>query len=384
MTATNTPTTEIPGLRDLTTCVPHLADAGRLGRHEPQPRLLGRLPDHQDRRADGLAGHALRVHHRVRQRHPAGRGRALEPFLAGRTPRDHRGPGRPVPAAGRRQPAALARPRARRRAHGHRRGAERLLGPGRPAGRQAAVAAAGRPAPRSWSTWSTSATSTLRADPRRGPGLLERGAEGRAGRIAALERDGYPAYTTTPGWLGYSDERLAELCAEAVADGFGQVKLKVGARPRGRHPADGASPARRSATTSPSRWTPTRCGTCRPRSPGSGRFARWPAWIEDLTSPDDILGLPGSRGGAARSASPPASTCEPGDVQAIAAGPASTSCRSTRAGSPGSTRTWPTCCWRPSSGCRSARTRGGVGLCEIVQHLSMFDYAALSADHAAA
>src|SRR6185437_9696098 len=60
--------------------------------------------------------------------------------------------------------------------------------------------------------------------------LLERGAEGRAGRIAALERDGYPAYTTTPGWLGYSDERLAELCAEAVADGFGQVKLKAGAR----------------------------------------------------------------------------------------------------------------------------------------------------------
>src|SRR5438046_891236 len=57
----------------------------------------------------------------------------------------------------------------------------------------------------------------------------ERGAAGRADRVAALRRDGYPAYSTGPGWLGYSDQQLAALCAEAVADGFGQVKIKVGA-----------------------------------------------------------------------------------------------------------------------------------------------------------
>src|SRR6202451_2141632 len=60
-------------------------------------------------------------------------------------------------------------------------------------------------------------------------GLLERGVAGRAERIAALRRDGYPAYSTAPGWLGYSDERLAVLCAEAVDEGFTHVKLKVGA-----------------------------------------------------------------------------------------------------------------------------------------------------------
>ena len=60
-------------------------------------------------------------------------------------------------------------------------------------------------------------------------GLLERGAAGRAERIAALRRNGYPAYSTAPGWLGYSDQRLAALCAEAVGQGFTQVKLKVGA-----------------------------------------------------------------------------------------------------------------------------------------------------------
>ena len=45
----------------------------------------------------------------------------------------------------------------------------------------------------------------------------------------AAAREGYPAYTTTPGWLGYDDAMLDRLCREAVADGFGQVKLKVGA-----------------------------------------------------------------------------------------------------------------------------------------------------------
>jgi len=60
-------------------------------------------------------------------------------------------------------------------------------------------------------------------------GLLERGAAGRAERVAILRRDGYPAYSTAPGWLGYSDQRLAALCAEAVDEGFTQVKLKVGA-----------------------------------------------------------------------------------------------------------------------------------------------------------
>lgn len=43
---------------------------------------------------------------------------------------------------------------------------------------------------------------------------------GRARRQAELLRDGYPAYTTTPGWLGYDDDKLVRLCREAVAGGF--------------------------------------------------------------------------------------------------------------------------------------------------------------------
>jgi L-fuconate dehydratase len=59
--------------------------------------------------------------------------------------------------------------------------------------------------------------------------LLRRAVPGRAEREEALLHEGYPAYTTTPGWLGYSDEKLERLSREAVADGFTQIKLKVGA-----------------------------------------------------------------------------------------------------------------------------------------------------------
>jgi len=59
--------------------------------------------------------------------------------------------------------------------------------------------------------------------------ILRAARQGRAERIAELERTGFPAYTTTPGWIGYSDEKLVQLSRKAVSDGFRQIKLKVGA-----------------------------------------------------------------------------------------------------------------------------------------------------------
>lgn len=58
--------------------------------------------------------------------------------------------------------------------------------------------------------------------------LLEQRGVGKAARITALEADGYPCYTTSAGWLGYSDEKLQRLCREAIDQGFRHVKLKVG------------------------------------------------------------------------------------------------------------------------------------------------------------
>src|SRR5690606_37624582 len=57
---------------------------------------------------------------------------------------------------------------------------------------------------------------------------LKRAETGKAERVATLEREGYACYTTSAGWLGYSDEKLRRLCKEAVDAGFNHVKMKVG------------------------------------------------------------------------------------------------------------------------------------------------------------
>ncbi len=209
--------------------------------------------------------------------------------------------------------------------------------------------------------------------------LLERGAEGRAGRIAALERDGYPAYTTTPGWLGYSDERLAELCAEAVADGFGQVKLKAGARLEDDIRRMGIARAAVGediaiALDANQVWdVPTAISWIQALRPLG------PAWIEEPTSPDDILGLARIR--AAVTPVPIATgehvanrvvfkqllQARAIDIMQIDA------CRVA-----GVNENLANLLLAAKFGVPVCPHAGGVGLCEIVQHLSMFDYAALS------
>ena len=58
--------------------------------------------------------------------------------------------------------------------------------------------------------------------------MLEEQLPGRAEREARLHEEGYPAYTTSAGWLGYDDDKLVRLCREAVAAGWDAIKLKVG------------------------------------------------------------------------------------------------------------------------------------------------------------
>lgn len=58
--------------------------------------------------------------------------------------------------------------------------------------------------------------------------LLKERAEGKADRLEKLKAQGYPCYTTSAGWLGYSDEKLRRLCRESVDAGFNHIKMKVG------------------------------------------------------------------------------------------------------------------------------------------------------------
>jgi L-fuconate dehydratase len=209
--------------------------------------------------------------------------------------------------------------------------------------------------------------------------LVERGAAGRAGRIATLEREGYPAYTTAPGWLGYSDERLAALSAEAVADGFTQIKLKVGASRaddlrRIKIARDVVGDQVAIALDANQVWdVPTAISWIRELAPLR------PAWIEEPTSPDDILGLATIR----RAVAPvPIATGEHVanrvvfkqllqadaiDVMQIDA------CRVA-----GVNENVANLLLAAKFGVPVCPHAGGVGLCEIVQHLAMFDYVAVS------
>ena len=58
--------------------------------------------------------------------------------------------------------------------------------------------------------------------------LLEKRSAGKEARIAELEMNGYPCYTTSAGWIGYTDEKLRQRCREAIEQGFDHLKLKVG------------------------------------------------------------------------------------------------------------------------------------------------------------
>ncbi|BAS15551.1 L-fuconate dehydratase [Arthrobacter sp. Hiyo8] len=103
-------------------------------------------------------------------------------------------------------------------------------------------------------------------------GIVRTAEPGRAARRAALLAEGYPAYTTTPGWLGYSDDKLVRLAKEAVADGFGQIKLKVGPRWKTTSGAS-ARPATLWGLISRSPWMRTNAGTSRKRLTG------WRIWL---------------------------------------------------------------------------------------------------------
>ena len=73
-------------------------------------------------------------------------------------------------------------------------------------------------------------------------GILRAAQAGRDERIAELERAGYPAYTTTPGWIGYSDEKLAELSRQAVDRRVHPDQAEGRRRHRRRRPAPGPGP----------------------------------------------------------------------------------------------------------------------------------------------
>jgi L-fuconate dehydratase len=209
--------------------------------------------------------------------------------------------------------------------------------------------------------------------------LLRGSAAGKPEREAQIVREGYPAYTTSPGWLGYDDEKVLALTQRALEDGFRHVKMKVG--------QDVRSDARRAALI-------------RDALGGEGllmmdanqvwgveeaiaatkvlaEFEPW--WMEEPTSPDDVLGHARIRNEVAptRIATGEHVANRVVFKQLFEAG-AIDVCQIDACRVGGVNEVLAILLLAAKFGVPVCPHAGGVGLCEYVQHLAVFDFIAVS------
>ena len=207
--------------------------------------------------------------------------------------------------------------------------------------------------------------------------LLRQVESGKAQRQAEMLRDGYPAYTTSAGWLGYPDDKVRRLCREAAAEGFTHFKLKVG--------QDVDDDVRR-------------CSIIREQIGPTGTLmvdanqywevnqaiehmkalARFrPMWIEEPTSPDDVLG----HQKIARAMNPLGIGVATGEAcqnrilfkQFMQAG-AMQYCQIDSCRLGGVNEVLAVYLMAKKFNIPVCPHAGGVGLCEYVQHLAIWDY----------
>jgi L-fuconate dehydratase len=216
--------------------------------------------------------------------------------------------------------------------------------------------------------------------PARALEILEDAEPGRLERIAALEADGLPAYTTSAGWLGYDDDKVEQLVKESVADGFTMLKLKVG--------ADVTSDVRRLGVARAAAGEGARIALDANQRWGVTEGIEWmqhlipfdPYWIEEPTSPDDVLGHR-----AIRDAVQPVRVATGEHVQnrvifkqlLQAEAIDVVQIDACRVG--GVNENLAILLLAAAFGVPVCPHAGGVGLCEMVQHLAMFDFVAVSA-----
>ena len=120
--------------------------------------------------------------------------------------------------------------------------------------------------------------------------IRERALVGQTEREAMLMRDGFPAYTTSAGWLGYPDDKIRRLCRQAVADGWDAIKIKVGRdladdRRRCAIVREEIGPERRLMIDANQVWEVDEAIDCVSQL---AKFDPW--WIEEPLHPDDITG----------------------------------------------------------------------------------------------
>ncbi len=211
--------------------------------------------------------------------------------------------------------------------------------------------------------------------------LLRRHEPTKAEREAEMRRDGFPAYTTSVGWLGYSDEKVGRLTREAVAQGWKYFKMKVGVSleddvRRAALLREEIGLERKLMMDANQAWD---VGEAIANMRRLAEFDPW--WIEEPTSPDDVLGH-----AAIAAAIAPIRVATGEHVhnrvmfkQFLQAG-AIGFCQVDSCRLGGVNEVIAVLLLAAKFGVPVCPHAGGVGLCEYVQHLSLFDYVAVSAD----
>jgi L-fuconate dehydratase len=209
--------------------------------------------------------------------------------------------------------------------------------------------------------------------------IVRRNEPGKAEREAYLREHGYTAYTTSAGWLGYSDEQLRTLCREGLAQGWAHFKVKVGRDladdvRRMRIIREEIGPDRKLMVDANQVWDVDQAIAWMREL---ARFDPW--WIEEPTSPDDVLG----HAAIARAVAPikvaTGEHCQNRMVfkqllQANAIG----FCQIDAARLGGVNEVLAVLLLAAKFAVPVCPHAGGVGLCEYVQHLSMVDFLLVS------
>lgn len=210
--------------------------------------------------------------------------------------------------------------------------------------------------------------------------ILQRHESTKSSREAEMRAEGYPAYTTSAGWLGYSDDKVRQLVREGLAAGWSHFKMKVG--------RDREDDIRRAAIIreeiGPDRtlmmdanqiWDVDQAiDWMKPLA----QFAPW--WIEEPTSPDDVLG----HAKIARAVAPigvaTGEACQNRIIfKQLLQAQAISFCQIDSCRLAGVNEVLAVILMAAKFGVPVCPHAGGVGLCEYVQHLSLFDYIAVSA-----
>jgi len=209
--------------------------------------------------------------------------------------------------------------------------------------------------------------------------ILDRLARTKADREAELLRNGYPAYTTSVGWMGYSDAKVRGACRQALSEGWTHFKVKVGGDPaddirRVGMVRNEVGPDRTVMVDANQRWN---VGEAIERMRELARFN--PLWIEEPTSPDDVLG----HAAIAREVAPigvaTGEHCANRVIfKQLLQANAIRFCQIDSCRLGGVNENLAVMLMAAKFGVPVCPHAGGVGLCEMVQHLSMFDYIAIT------